>query len=242
MTIEEKRTRVFVVLSALFFAAMTLLNVVGLTRFVQIGPLALAVGVLPYPLTFLVTDLISELYGKSRANFVVWVGLALNVFILAILYLGQALPSVDAGSQPPWQVLPLAKPVALATGELVEGNVDLFYFIYSCSAGAVFASMLAYITAQFVDVQIFHWLKKRTRGKALWLRNNGSTLFSQIVDSFAVMSITFGWAVWHGKMALSAFFALMLSNYLFKMVAALLDTIPFYFFVLKLRRYLEIPD
>ncbi len=92
--LEERRTRSFVVLSAIFFGAMVLLNVIGLTRFVQMGPLALAVGVLPYPLTFLVTDLISEIYGKDRANFLVWVGLGLNLFVLLILFVGQSLPSV----------------------------------------------------------------------------------------------------------------------------------------------------
>ena len=86
MGVQEKRERVFIILSAVFFVSMTLLNVIGLTRFVQLGPLALAVGVLPYPLTFLVTDIISEIYGRSRANFVVWVGLGLNLFIIVVLF------------------------------------------------------------------------------------------------------------------------------------------------------------
>lgn len=242
MDITEKRERVFIVLSAVFFASMTLLNVVGLTRFIQMGPLALAVGVLPYPLTFLVTDLISELYGRSRANFVVWVGLGLNIFMIGILYFGQWMSPVAVESQPPWQLLYLAKPVALATGEVVEGPVELFYLIYSCSAGAVLASMVAYVTAQFFDVHIFHYLKKKTRGKALWLRNNVSTLFSQLIDSVAVIGITFASALFSGKIAFDAFLILLGSNYLFKMTAALLDTLPFYFLVYRLRNYLEIPE
>ena len=80
--LREKRERVFLVLAGLFLCAMTMLNIIGITRFVQLGPMALAVGVLPYPLTFLCTDLISELYGRARANFMVTVGLILNVFIL----------------------------------------------------------------------------------------------------------------------------------------------------------------
>ncbi len=242
MSLTEKRERVFIILSALFFASMTLLNVVGLTRFVQMGPLALAVGVLPYPLTFLVTDLISELYGRSRANFVVWVGLGLNIFVISVLFMGQWLESVEPGSQPPWQVLVLAKPVLLATGEEVTGRVDLFSIIYSCAAGSVLASMLAYIAAQFFDVQIFHYLKKKTKGKALWLRNNVSTLCSQLIDSVVVISVTFGLSLIAGKMSLSAFVLLLGSNYLFKMIAALLDTLPFYFLVYRLRSYLELPE
>ncbi len=241
MSINEKRERVFLVLAAVFFGSMTLLNVVGLTRFIQLGPLALAVGVLPYPLTFLVTDLVSELYGKSRANFIVWVGLGLNVFVIVILFLGQWFDSVSPESQPPWQVLYLARPVSLPNGSQLEGATDFFTIIYACASGSVVASMLAYITAQFFDVQIFHYLKKKTKGKALWLRNNVSTLCSQLIDSIAVISITFGMSLWSGAMGLKPFFILLLSNYLFKMVAALLDTIPFYFLVYKLRAYLEIP-
>jgi queuosine precursor transporter len=242
MEIEEKRERVFIVLSAFFFASMTLLNIVGLTRFIHFGPLALAVGVLPYPLTFLVTDLISELYGKSRANFVVWVGLVINIFVIAFLFIGQWATSVGPESQPPWQVLYLSRPVMLATGEQVSGSVDLFYLIYSCAAGSVLASMLAYITAQFFDVQIFHYLKKKTRGKALWLRNNVSTLCSQAIDSVVVIGVTFGWSLYEGSMGMKAFFVLMGSNYIFKMTAALLDTLPLYLLVNYLRRYLHMPS
>ena len=86
--ITERRERTFLVLAGIFLSAMTLLNVVGITRFIQLGPLALAVGVLPYPLTFLCTDLISELYGRGRANFLVSVGLGINLLILGILTLG----------------------------------------------------------------------------------------------------------------------------------------------------------
>jgi queuosine precursor transporter len=240
--VNEKRERVFIILAAVFFAAMTLLNVVGLTRFIQLGPLALAVGVLPYPLTFLMTDLISELYGKSRANFVVWVGLGLNVFVITILFLGQWFDSVALESQPPWQVLYLAKPVVLANGQILSDKVDLFYIIYSCASGSIVASMIAYITAQFFDVHIFHYLKEKTHGKALWLRNNVSTLISQLIDSIAVISITFGLSLVNGRMSLHHFVVLLGSNYLFKMVAALLDTFPFYFFVYRLRSYLEIKE
>ena len=241
MEIQEKRERVFITLSAVFFAAMTLLNVVGLTRFIQLGPLALAIGVLPYPLTFLVTDLISELYGKSRANFVVWVGLGLNLFVISIMFLGQWLPSVDVNSQPPWQVLTLAKDIPLANGQLASGSVDLFYIIYACASGSVLASMIAYITAQFFDVQIFHYLKKKTKGKALWLRNNVSTLCSQMIDSVVVIGITFGQSLFADQISLQNFMILLMSNYLFKMCAALIDTLPFYYLVYKLKNYLEIP-
>ena len=79
--LHEKRERVFLILAGTFLSAMTMLNLIGITRFIEIGPLAVAVGVLPYPITFLCTDLISELYGRARANFLVTVGLGLNIWI-----------------------------------------------------------------------------------------------------------------------------------------------------------------
>ena len=100
--LRERRERVFIVLASVFLGSMTLLNVVGITRFIQLGPLALAVGVLPYPLTFLCTDLICELYGRARANFLVSVGLGLNILILAVMTLGSVVPAVPPETMPPW--------------------------------------------------------------------------------------------------------------------------------------------
>jgi len=238
--LQEKRERVFIVLAGFFLCAMTLLNVVGITRFISIGPLGLAVGVLPYPLTFLCTDLISELYGRRRANFLVGVGLGLNFFILGALWLGNSLPSVAAGETPPWQVIQLAEDIALPNGDRITGSVELFQLIFACTSGAVFGSMLAYIAAQYCDVRLFHFFKRLTKGKHLWLRNNFSTLTSQGVDSFMVITVTFGASFLADDITLKAMLILMGSNYLFKMFVALADTLPFYFLTTRLSRYLEI--
>ncbi len=238
----EKRERVFLVLAGFFLCAMTMLNIIGITRFVQLGPMALAVGVLPYPLTFLCTDLISELYGRRRANFMVTVGLVLNCFIIATIWLAQQLPSSPIDAQPPWQSLDLASPVALPDGSSLEGQVELFSLIYATTSGAVVASMVAYIAAQYCDVYMFHFWKKLTKGKHLWLRNNGSTIISQGVDSFMVITVTFGAQFLAGAISSSAMLALMGSNYLFKLCVALADTLPFYFFVNYLTKYLELTE
>jgi len=222
---------------------MTLLNVVGITRFIQLGPLALAVGVLPYPLTLLCTDLVSELYGRAGANFVVTVGLGLNFLILAVLTLGNLAPSVPPETMPPWQIIQLAEPVALPNGEVVAGQIGLFHLIYATTSGAVFASMLAYITAQYCDVQLYHFWKRLTRGKHLWLRNNFSTLLSQMVDSIMVVTVTFGAVYWRGEMAFNTLLVLVGSNYAFKALSALADTLPLYLLVRWLRNYLQLgPD
>lgn len=240
--LQERRERVFLVLAGTFLCAMTLLNVIGITRFVQLGPMALAVGVLPYPLTFLCTDLICELYGKARANFLVTVGLGLNFLILFVLLLGNSMPAVPAESMPPWQIIQLAAPVALPNGEVVENSIGLYQLIYATTSGAVFASMLAYIAAQYCDVQLFHFWKRVTKGKYLWVRNNFSTLMSQMVDAVMVVTVTFGAAFFRDEITLKTMAILVGSNYLFKATVALLDTGPFYLTVHYLRRYLQLEE
>ena len=240
--LTERRERVFLVLAGVFLSAMTLLNVIGITKFVQLGPLAVAVGVLPYPITFLCTDLISELYGKSRANFLVTVGLFINGFILLVMTAGQYATSVDPANMPPWQILQLAQPILLPSRDSLEGNVELFTVMYAMTSGAVTASMAAYITAQYCDVQLFHFWKRVTKGKHLWLRNNFSTLLSQLVDSVMVVTVTFGAVFLRGEMAFQTLLVLVASNYGFKAAVALLDTIPLYILVARLRRYLALDE
>lgn len=238
--LQARRERVFLVLAGTFIGAMAMLNIIGITRFIQVGPLALAVGILPYPVTFICTDLISELYGRKRASSVVWVGLLVNILILGTLWLGQRLPPVPPEQQPPWQNLMLREPVYLPNGTMAADQIELFSLMFACTTGAVLASMVAYMAAQFCDVYLFHFWKRLTRGKHLWLRNNGSTMVSQLVDATAVITLTFGAAYLRGDYTLSAMLTLIGSNYAFKFVVALLDTLPVYAAVHYLSRYLQI--
>jgi len=236
--LAQRRERVFLVLAGIFICAMTMLNLLGITRFIELGPMQLAVGVLPYPITFLCTDLICELYGKARANFMVTLGLGLNFFILGFLYMGNLMPPVGPEAMPPWQLLQLAAPVSLPNGSVVSGDVELYGLIYATTSGAVFASMMAYIAAQYCDVQLFHFWKRVTRGKYLWVRNNFSTMISQLVDSFMVVLVTFGAVYLSGQMDTATLLTLMFSNYVFKFFIAIIDTGPFYLGVIQFRKYL----
>lgn len=236
--LQARRERVFLLLAGLFLGAMSMLNIIGITRFIQLGPLTLPVGVLPYPLTFLCTDIIGEIYGRRRALSLVWVGVLVNGLILATMWLGNALPAVAPESQPPWQVLQLSEAVYLPDGSQAEDQVELFSLIYACTAGAVFASMAAYLAAQLCDVYLFDFWKRRTQGRHLWLRNNGSTLVSQLIDATVVILLTFGASFLRGERALSELLVLIVSNYAFKFLVALLDTGPFYLAVGGLKRYL----
>ena len=248
--LHERRERVFLVFAGVFLGSMTMLNVLGITRFVHVGPLAMAVGVLPYPLTFLCTDFISEFYGRRRANFVVWVGFLLNAIVLAFLWLGHQFPAISESARPsflpegaweppPWQRLTFAAPMALPIrGEVSE--IELFELIYLCTRSTVAASMVAYLAAQFCDVALFHFWKKLTRGKHLWLRNNGSTMISQLVDTTAVIFITFWSQFASGERSFAGLMTLVGTTYLFKFCIAALDTIPFYLGVHWLKGYLKI--
>ncbi|MGB3135791.1 MAG: queuosine precursor transporter [Nodosilinea sp.] len=234
--LQTRREAAFLVLSGLFLGTLGMLNILGISRFVTVftwGDFAVtvAVGVLPYPLTFLCTDLISELYGKQRANQVVWVGLLLNAWVLFIVWIGGLLPGLET--------------LDPATGEIARdaaGRLPVFFEIRNLTFGAVTASMLAYMTAQFVDVYLFHFWKELTNGKHLWLRNNGSTLVSQLVDTTAVVLITHflsGVLPIQADQALWPQLVLFIGyGYLFKLVAALLDTGPFYLCVFWLSNYL----
>lgn len=236
--LHERRERVFLVLAGVFIGAMAMLNIIGITRIIEIGPLTLAVGVLPYPLTFVCTDLISELYGRRRANHVVLVGFFVNVLVIATMWLGHMLPA--AAEQPPWQTLELAQAIGTPDGGTLAGRVELFELMYVLSASAMLASMLAYVAAQFCDVYMFHFWKRVTRGKYLWLRNNGSTLVSQLVDATIVTFVTFGAAYFAGEQSLQFLLTFWFSNYAFKFLAALADTLPLYLLVNWLSRYLRI--
>ena len=237
--IRRRREVVFIILSGFFLGTLAVLNILGISRQIDLSfsifglhiPFIVFVGVLPYPITFLCTDFISELYGKKRANTVVWVGLLLNIWVIFIMWLGGALPPqpelVDNG-------LPA-----------IDDPARIFYQIRKWTVSATIASMIAYLTAQFVDVHIFHAIKKMSQGKMLWLRNNGSTLTSQMVDSVAVITVTYFTArnaiqIAPGETIVHGLVILILSNYVFKMVSALLDTIPFYIGTRMLSKYLQI--
>lgn len=256
-----RRERVFLLLAGIFLGSLTMLNILGISRFIvlfsvsssdsgwnlswgQWGQVsfALAVGVLPYPITFLCTDLISEFWGRKRANWVVTVGLLLNVWVIFILWLGGIMPQVPA--MDPTTGLPPIENLAVENGNVVDRDAFTFYQIRKLTFGAVVASMFAYLAAQFCDVYLFHFWKKVTKGKHLWLRNNGSTLISQLVDSVAVILITHYYAnalppPAQGTSLSQHLFTLIATGYVFKMIIALLDTLPFYWLVNWLKGYLQ---
>jgi len=227
MTLKEKllAQRIYLLLGALFITSLVVSNLI-FQKFFYWYPFdmeifgtklfEISVGILPYPITFLITDLISEIYGKKRANDIVIVGIFASLFSLLIILVADAVPATS------WSY--------------VKDN--MFKTVFGNSAIAVFASMLTYLFAQFVDIQIYHFWKNLTKGKHLWLRNNFSTWFSQFIDTFTIVFLlcSFGIIEWEN------FYGLLISGFIFKVIIAALDT-PFLYigvYLFRRRFHLEI--
>ena len=211
--------RIYLFLGALFITSLVVSNLI-FKKFFYWYPFdieifgtqlfELSVGILPYPITFLITDLISEIYGKKRANQVVVAGIFASFFSLAIVYTANFAPATD------WS------PV----------NNEIYTEVFGSTVLAVFASMMAYLFAQFVDIHIYHFWKRLTQGRHLWLRNNFSTFLSQFIDTSTVLLLlcTFGEIEW------SKFSGLLLAGFIFKVMVAALDTPFLYLGVYLFRR------
>ncbi|RRO13370.1 queuosine precursor transporter [Flavobacteriaceae bacterium 14752] len=202
------------IFAALFIASLVASNLIFkkffLWDFFGLYTFEISVGILPYPLTFLITDSISEIYGKKKANQVVTIGIFASLFSLLIILVSN---QVNASSTSPVQD-------------------DMFNQVFGSTGIAVSASMIAYLLAQYIDISIYHFWKKLTKGKYLWLRNNFSTFSSQFMDTIVVVGLlcSFGQIPW------DKFGALLLSGFLFKVIVALLDTPLLYLIVYGFRQ------
>lgn len=206
--------RIYLILAALFITSLVVSNLI-FQKFVAIDFFGLytfeiSVGVLPYPITFLITDIVSEVYGKKKANQMVTTGIFASFFSLGIVMAANHFNAIPTS--------PL--------------DNEIFTLVFGATAVAVFASMMAYLLAQYIDIHIFHWWKKITKGKHLWLRNNFSTFTSQFVDTFTVLFLLCSF----GKIPWEIFSSLLISGFLFKILVALLDTPLLYAGVYYLRR------
>ena len=205
---------VFLVLAAVFLSSLVTCNLIAnkfLTVDLGFKVFTLSAGALPYPITFLTTDLLSELYGRRRANRVVWAGFAASLFALVVLWLGQQFRAVDFS------------PLQDAQYEAAFSN----------TWRVISASMTAYLFAQLIDVRLFHFWRDLTAGRHLWLRNNASTIVSQLLDSvLVVLVLAVGNPTWPPETILPT----ILDLWLFKALVALGDTPLFYFGTWFLKR------
>ena len=211
--------RIYLYLGALFITSLVVSNLI-FQKFFYWNPFGdvtvfgaplfeISVGILPYPITFLITDLISEIFGKKRANQIVTAGIFASVFSMGIIFVANYVPAIPSS------------PI----------KDETFTQVFGLSPLGVLASMLAYLFAQYIDISIYHFWKRITEGKMLWLRNNFSTFSSQLVDTVTVVGLlcVFGVLPW------DKFYGLVISGFLFKVFIAFFDTPLLYFFVYLLR-------
>ena len=210
------KDRFYIILLGIFIASLVTCNLIA-NKFVTVNlgfkVFIVSAGILPYPLTFLVTDLISEIYGQKKANLVVFSGFVASIFVLSFLWLGAQFNSIP--------------------NSIVDDST--YNAVFQNAWRLITASMIAYLFAQFIDVRIFHFWKKLTNGKHLWLRNNGSTIASQFIDTTLVISILFV-GVWDTDQILSA----IIDGWIFKMLMALLDTPIIYVVIYLLKGKIDI--
>lgn len=217
MTEKDQRLayRIYLYLGALFITSLVVSNLI-FQKFFYWRPFGefdlwgaslfeISVGILPYPITFLITDLISEVYGRRKANQVVTAGIFASLFSMSIILVANLVPAIPSS------------PV----------GDEVFSKVFALSPIAVLASMLAYLCAQYVDIAIYHFWKRVTNGRFLWLRNNFSTFTSQFIDTFLVVGLLCLFKV----LPWNLFYGLVVSGFLFKIFIALIDTPFLYFFV-----------
>jgi hypothetical protein len=217
-TTRKHAETVYLILGGMFITSLVTSNLI-FQKFFHWNPFGLfnfelSVGIIAYPVTFLITDIISEVYGRKRANKVILAGLFAGAFALLIIVVSSAAPATE------WS------PVGNYTFDSVFG----FTFI------AVGASVVAYLIAQFFDVRIFHFWKRVTKGKYLWFRNNASTFASQFIDTFTVILLLCLFEVIEWKL----FWPLVGNGFLFKVLFALFDTPVIYVLIYFMRKHFKL--
>lgn len=202
----------YVILCACFITALIIADIIGSKLIVvgpmdipldwipfvglsaaHINPLILSAGIIPFPLTFVLTDLINEFYGKESARFITFLGLGMAIFAVTLLYVTRIIPAADNSPIP----------------------FEAFNTVFGLSGRMFLASLTAYLIGQVLDIQVFHFLRHMTHEKMLWLRATGSTVVSQLVDSLLVTFIAFS-----GKLPVGQITEVAVNNYGIKFLIA----------------------
>lgn len=191
------------ILQSLFVSGLVVANIIA-AKVVVIWNLVVPAAIIIYPFTFLLTDIIGELYGKEEANRTVWYGLLASVFAMIVIYVGMLLPVASF------------MPEKQAAYETLLGP----------NRRIVLASLLAYLCSQKHDVWAFHYLRRLTNGRHKWLRNNLSTMASQLVDTVIFIGFAFWGIVPHVE-------KMIFGQYVVKVLIALAETPVFYICTLE---------
>lgn len=210
----SRKSFLYVILGAFFITSAVVAELIGGKLFV-LGPFTLSVGVLPWPIVFLLTDLINEYYGKEGVRRLSFLAVGLILFAFLIIYLAIQVPAASFS------------PV----------TDTAFSQVFRQSLWIIVGSIVAFLCGQMIDVWVFWFVRKRTGMKMLWLRATGSTLVSQFFDTFIVLGIAF---LLPGHLSITEFATVGLSNYTYKIGIALSMTPFVYLFHYVIDQYLDV--
>ncbi len=210
---KTRKEIVFIILTGIFITNAVVAELIG-GKLIQIGPFVMSIGILPWPVVFLTTDLINEYFGTKGVRKLSFITAGLIAYAFIILFLAIAVPAAKGIS-----------PV----------NDEQFYAVFGQSMWIIVGSIIAFLVSQLIDVTIFWYLKNKTGGEKIWLRTTGSTVISQLFDSFIVLGIAF-WLP--GKIDFNTFISSALTGYVFKLVLAIVLTPLIYLGHYAIKNYL----
>jgi queuosine precursor transporter len=193
--IQTRRDIVYLALAG-FFVTNAILGEVTGGKLFTFGVFTLSIGVIPWPVVFIATDLINEYFGREGVRRLTLMTIALIVYAFIVLFLAMQVPAASFS------------PVTDAQFQAVFGQ----------SLWIIVGSVTAFALSQLVDVGVFWLVRHRTGGRFLWMRATGSTVVSQLIDSIVIIGIAF-WLP--GKVKTSEFLQVAASNYSFKLLIAL---------------------
>jgi queuosine precursor transporter len=211
---QSKKDYVFVILAGIFITNAVVAELIG-GKLIQIGPFVMSIGILPWPIVFLTTDLINEYFGQKGVRKLSFITAGLIAYAFLVLFLAIIVPAAKGIS-----------PV----------NDEQFTAVFGQSMWIIVGSITAFLISQLIDVMVFHYVKEKTGNKKIWLRATGSTIISQLIDSFIVLGIAF-WLP--GKINFETFLSSALTGYTFKLSVAILLTPLIYLGHYLIRNFLK---
>ena len=192
---QRRKDIVYVVLAGIFITNALVAELIG-GKLIYIGDVVMSLGILPWPIVFITTDLINEYFGEKGVKKLSFITAGLIAYTFFLLLIGLQIPAVKGD------------------GLITDKQ---FSAVFGQSMWIIVGSITAFLVSQLIDVTIFHFVKNRTGKKMIWLRSTGSTVISQFFDSFIVLGIAF-WLP--GKIDTKMFVASALTGYTVKLLIA----------------------
>jgi uncharacterized integral membrane protein (TIGR00697 family) len=198
----DARSRLFVILAGIFSTCLIVGDIIG-GKLIQVTlggqVFTLTVGMIPFPVTFLLTDVLNEFYGQRAARFVTLIGFGLAVLAYAFIFIAGAIPIAPMAQAADWKGV----------------TEPAFQNVFLGSQRMIVASLAAYMVAQLIDIAVFHALKRATQNRLIWLRSTGSTVLSQLIDTVVINLVA-----WVGILSLDDILNVVLSSYSLKVLIA----------------------